>query len=406
MKIWIKYTIAIIVGIVFASFVPIKPAVLDVILELTINLCRYALVPLLFVSIPVAVFELHEDRKLLRLSIRLIAYSILAVFILTLVGMAGAFTLSPGRIPLSSDLVYNAGILPSFSSVLKSIVPANPLLSVLNGDYLLPLAAFCIVFGLAFSFDKHATRSTVSLFDSLSRVFWQINSFLMELLPVPLIFASACRMASILQVNQLVLYGRLILVSGIEVLFVVLILLPFVIFLFNKRKNPFPVIYGLLGAGLAALGTGHLYAPGPVLAKHLKENLGIRRRGTSLSMPLVWAFGRAGTAMISASTFIVIIKSYNDLGLDSGTLLWMLLWVPFATFLAGALPSAGAASILTFLCAAYGRGFETGYILVLPAAIPLLAFGAFLDTIIAGSIINISAKSEGYVTPRDYRHFI
>lgn len=406
MKIWIKYLVALVVGLAFGAVVPIKSSVLSAMLELAINISRYALVPLVLFSVPIAVFELHEERKLLRLSLRVVGYAVLAVFALTLVGTLGAFVLSPGRIPLSSEAQYTPSILPSLGQLLLAIVPANPLSAIVQGEYLLPVAAIALILGLAFSFDRLATKPAVTLFDSLSRIGWQINSFLVEFLPLPMLFAAAATMAALGQVSQLGQYVRLIGAIAAETLFVALVLLPAVLFITNGRKNPYPTIYGLLGPALVALASGHLYAPGGALAKHLKDNLGVRRRAGALSMPLAYAFGRAGTAMVSASAFIVILNSYSSLGLSSGTLLWMLVWVPFSTLLVGAAPAAGAASILAFMCAAYGRGFETGYILVLPAAIPLLALGTFLDTLIVGCVVSMAAHAERYVTPRDHRHFI
>lgn len=406
MKIWVKYLVALAVGLAFGAVVPIADGVLSVMLELAINLSRYALVPLVLFSVPIAAHELHEDRKLLRLSLRVIGYSMAAVLALTLLGTAGAFVLSPGRIPLSSEAQYVPPMLPTLGQVLSALVPPNPLAALVSGDYLLPLAALALILGLAFSFDHLATKPTVTLFDSLSRISWQINNFLVEFLPLPMLFAAAARMAALGQVSQFGQYARLVTAVAIEAVFVALVLLPAVIFATNGRKNPFPTVYGLLGPSLAALATAHLYAPGGALAKHLKDNLGVRRRAGALSLPLAYAFGRAGTAMVSATAFIVILNSYSSLGLSSGTLLWMLAWVPFSTLLVGAAPAAGAASILAFMCAAYGRGFETGYILVLPAALPLLAIGTFLDTLVAGCLVSMSSQAERYVTQRDHRHFI
>lgn len=406
MKIWVKYLVALVVGTAFGFVIPLPAGVYEAILAISINIGRYALVPLLLFSIPIAVHELHEERKLLKLSARVILYALAAVFFLTLVGLAGAFLLAPGRIPLSADANYAPSVLPTLGSLVQSLVPANALSSIFTAEYLLPMALLAMILGLSFSFDHLATKPVISFFDSFSRISWQINNFVVELLPLPLIFAAASRMSALNSVSQLGMYGRLIVVVCMEAAIVALILIPAALFATNGRKNPFPTIYGLLAPALAAFITGHLYAPAGSLSKHLKENLGVRRRAGSLSLPLAYAFGRAGTAMVSATAFIVILNSYSSLGLGSGTILWILAWVPFTTLLMGASPAAGAASALAFLCASYGKGFETGYILVAPAAIPLLAVGSFLDTLCVGCVVSMAAEAEKYATMRDSRHFI
>ncbi len=406
MKIWVKYLVALAVGAAFGFVIPIKPAATDAILSLALDLGRYALIPLLFFSIPIAAHELHEDRRLLKLSLRVVLYAIGSVLLLTLVGLAGAFALSPGRIPLSADANYSPTVLPTLTELVLSLVPPNAFTAAVSTEYLLPLALLAMILGLAFSFDRLATKPVVGFFDSFSRIAWQINSFFVEFLPLPLIFAAAARMSSIGATAQLGQYGKLILAVFAETAFVALVVIPAAVFATNGRKNPYPTVYGLLAPALAALISGHLYTPAGSLAKHLKENLGVRRRANALSLPLAYAFGRAGTAMVSATAFIVILNSYSSLGLGSGTVLWMLVWVPFTTLLMGAAPAAGAASALAFLCAAYGRGFETGYILVAPAAIPLLAAGTFLDTLCAGAVVSMASSAERLSVPRDPRHFI
>lgn len=117
-------------------------------------------------------------------------------------------------------------------------------------------------------------------------------------------------------------------------------------------------------------------------------------------------FGRAGTAMVSATVFIVILSSYSSLGIGSSTIGWMLLFIPASALLLGAAPGLGPLSAIAFLCAAYGRGFESGYILVVPVAFPLMAMGAFLDVGVQGIITTLLAGHEGMSVEKTARHFI
>jgi len=408
MKIWLKYLIAAILGVALGLVVPLAESmgILDVLTGISMNLGRYMLLPILFFSMPIAVHELLEDKKLLRTGARAIAYSIMAVFIMTIIGIGGGLLLSPGRIPLSTDASFAVAPIPAIREILLAMIPANPLQTLQSMDFLLPLALLGTMIGMALSFDRSATKPALNLFDSISRISWQINSFIVEILPLPLIFISAARTISIAATARLAIFGRMLAVLGIEFAIVVLIILPLAIYLANGRKNPFILMYGLLAPSLAGAITGHTAIPAGILLKHLKESLGVRRRSSTASLPLAMTFGRAGTAMVSATAFIVILSSYSSLGIGSSTIGWMLLFIPASALLLGAAPGLGPLSAIAFLCAAYGRGFESGYILVVPVAFPLMSLGAFLDVGIQGIIATLVAGHEDMSVAKTARHFI
>lgn len=406
MKIWLKYLIAIGLGIALGLVLPAGLTVLGTLATISLNLARYALVPLIFFSLPIAAQELHEDKKLLRIATRTTLYAIASVFLLVLVGILGAFALSPGRIPLSADTASLSSDLPTISSLAIRLFPANAMSAVLDFDYLLPLAILGVVLGMAFSFDRTVTKPLHSLFDSASHVLWQINSFIVEIFPLPLIALAAARTVSLASSPRMGLYFNLIAVVVAEVVFVCLLVIPLVLYLVDRKSNPFKTLYGLLGPALLGLSAGHALAPAGALAKHLKESLGVRRRAGAVALPLALSFGRAGSAMVSATAFIVVLSSYSSLGLGSGTILWILGFVPLSALLLGAASASGPLAALLFLSASYGRGFESGYLLMVPAALPLMAAGTFLDTICAGCIVKLGAVAEGYTTEKPARHFI
>ena len=129
MKIWLKYLIAATLGVAMGLVVPLAGSmgVLDVLTQISMNLGRYMLLPILFFSMPIAVHELMEDRKLLRTGGRAIAYSVLAVLIMTLMGIGGGLLLSPGRIPLSSDASFAVTAIPTIREIALALIPENPL---------------------------------------------------------------------------------------------------------------------------------------------------------------------------------------------------------------------------------------------------------------------------------------
>jgi len=407
MKIWIKYLIAAVVGGIAGLVLPTGDGILlDSIAGIAMNLGKYILLLLVFFSTAVAAYELHEDKHFSRVWLRTIGYSLLAVLIASLVGLAGAFILTTGRIPLSTDVTVDIEPLPGLLAIFTELIPADSISTFTSFDFLLPASILAMILGLSFAFDASVTKPATIFFDSMSRIAWQINSFFVEILPLPLILASAARIASLAGNEKLSVFSSLFTALAVETALIVLVLLPLALLALDRKRNPYKVMAALIAPAMVALFSAHSYTQAGVAAKHLKESLGVRRRSGAVSLPLVLAFGRAGTAMVTATAFVAILNSYSNLGLGSGAVFWMMAMVPLTAVVLGAAPGSGPIVALAALCAEYGRGFESGYILLGPAILPLAMIAAFVDSVCMSVVIAAVAHQEGYARPKDLRHFI
>lgn len=407
MKIWIKYLVAAVVGAAAGLLLPSGVAgFVNSLADIALNAARYAVMPLVFFSAAVAAFELHEERSLLKVWAGTSGWSLASVALFTLLGLAGGLLFPPGRIPLPTDSASNVGSLPGAFQLLEALIPPNSLSTLLNAEFIAPAAIFAIVLGVAFSFDKAATKPALGLFDSLSRIAWQVNSFVVEVLPLPLIAIAMARSATIAGTEHLSVYGRLLATLGGETIVAVGAVVPLALFLLDRKKNPFATLFAISAPAIAALVTGNALVQAGAAAKHLKESLGVRRRAGAVSLPFALAMGRAGSAMVAATSFITILDSYSNLGLGSSTVLWMIAAVPMAALALGAMPGAGPIVALATLCGSYGRGFESGYMVLLPAALPLALIAAFVDAVVMSAVTIIAASRNGYRTPKELRHFI
>ncbi|MBP7263989.1 MAG: dicarboxylate/amino acid:cation symporter [Spirochaetia bacterium] len=406
MKIWLKYLIALALGSVLALVAPVGGSFVQALVDVARNLATYIIMPLFFLSIPMAAHELHEDKKLLRVTARTAGYALAAVVGLSLLGVLGAFALGPKPIPLSGDTTPLAATLPGFGALLTDLFPADALSILAGGFKLMPLAIFGLVLGLAFSYDRSVTKPVVGFFDAASRLLWQINSFMVEIYPLFLIVLSMASLSSVIASPRMGSYLNLILVVSVEAVVAIFGILPLVMFLLDRSSKPYRALYGLLGPALLGLAGGGGALPVGALTRHVKENLGVRRRAGAVSLPLALFFGRAGSAMVTATAFYVVLSSYSYLGFDAGTVFWMLLMVPVSAILLGAVPASGPVAALLFLSAAYGGGFESGYLIMVPAAVPLMAVGSVVDAIVAGFITRLAAAKEGYAADKPARHFI
>ena len=409
MKIWMKLLLAAILGTALGLLLPAgspTDGTLGILLELAVRIGRYIFLPLVFFSVSIAVFELYEDRRMFLMVGKVVLVSVASVFAAAIIGAAGAFLLRPDRIPLVSEAAAIAP-LASAGDILLGLFPRNAFSALVSGgDGMGPLLVLAVILGLAFSFDQSVTKPVVSLFDSLSRIMYQINSFFVELLAILAILAAAANARAFMAVLRLNLYRGLLLTVGVELLFALVIVIPLILYFASGKKNPFRILYGLLGPALACVVSGDLFFAGGTLLKHAKESLGIRRRAGALCVPIALLLGRAGTSLVTATSFIVVLNSFSNLGLSAGNFFWMLLFVPLSALLLGAAPGRGPAAALAFLCGLYGRGFETGYLLVAQAALPLLLAGTLLDSVWAGCVAWMVARSEGMTEDRELRRFI
>ena len=409
MKIWMKYLIGALLGAALALVIPLEDSglrnALGFLFDLSIRIGRYALVPLVLFSVPVAVFEQNEDREFWKGLGRTLLVLIAAVAVLSLVGVIIAAAVRPSRIPLVADAA-SAAKAPSLKDLLLAVFPESPFAALASGQFLLPTYFLALLLGLAFSHDRAATKPVVLLFDSLSRVFYQINSFFAEFLGVLIIATTAHNVLELRTAARADVYQPLLLTVGIEALVVTLVVLPAALWFFGGRKNPYRVLYALLAPSLAALVSGDLYFPLGSLMKHAKESLGIRRRANAIDIPLAAIFGRAGTALVTSTTFIVVLSSYSNLGVSFGNLLWIIVFAPLATLMVGSSPDRGAMAALMSLCALYGKGFENGFLIASPVALPLIAIGAFLDALWAGCASLLLARRSDLALEKESRFFI
>jgi Na+/H+-dicarboxylate symporter len=195
-------------------------------------------------------------------------------------------------------------------------------------------------------------------------------------------------------------------VAGIDSLLAVFVLLPLLVYFACGRKNPFPWIYALIAPAFSALASGDINFSLGILFKHSKESLGVRRRANATSLGVASLIGRAGSSMIAAVSFIVILKSYSSLGVSSLQILWVLGTTVFVSLFLGAVPGSGAFVAITLLCQLFGRGFESGYLIVKPIIVPLVVMGTFVDAFCAGIVTLINGKALKMQEDKESRFFI
>ena len=410
MKIWVKYLIGLILGLV-AGFIfsnssasalqAVKPFV-----DVFINIGRYSFYPLVFFSLTIGVHELLLNKRFFQVHKNAIIVMVCAVFFSTILGALITLVFSPERIPVILERKA-VETLPSFYSQLLEIFPKN-LFSIFSdsGNFIIPTVFLALLIGINLGFDKNITKPVVTLFDSFNRIIYNMNSLIMEIMAPAMGFFSAYLFFSISSVSQIALYRQLFLILFIASVLVIFLIFPAILYLIGL-KEPYKYLYGILGAGIAGFLSGDNYLANNVLIHHCHKNLGISRPTNAVSISLFSIFGRPGTAMVSAICFIVMLKSYTSSGVGFTQILYIAFLIFITSFAFSAAPGNGVIMLLTTVCSLYANGIEDGYLMFRPIIPLLLGFAVLIDVIATGlcSLI-ISYRSRDIRSDVDISDFI
>ena len=410
MKVWLKFLIGAFLGITLGFLLPSDNETISSSIawlgELAIRIGRYALVPILVFSLTIAVYELRQDGQFWGIVFKTFVVMICSSVFVIFAGIFVTLIFPPARIPILIAEQAEAISLNTADSILQ-IFPSNMFAAVLSdGIFLLPICVFAFFLGMGLSYDRNYTKPVISLVDSLSRIFYHIASFFSEILGFVMIVLSAYWAIRFHTAIRAEVFRDIMLLLGIFSAVLGFGILPLFLYLLRPKINPWKVLYGSLAQALAGFFSGDINFTMPVLLRHLKENLGIRRRSNTITVALFSIFGRAGSAMVAAIAFMVIINSYSSLGITTRDVFAIGGSALLISFLLAGHPGNGAYVALAVLSIGYGRGFEAGYLILRPIVFYLIAVGTFLDVMITSVASYGIGHSSGFRETREPRHFI
>ena len=410
MKVWLKLLIGSILGVALGFLLPSdNQAVVDGLAwleELAIRIGRYGLAPILVFSLTIAVYELRQDGQFWPLVLKTLAFIILSSAFIISAGILATLFFPPARIPILIEEQAET-ISLSIADNVSGLFPSNMFAALVgDGTYVLPLCVLAFFVGMGLSYDRNYTKPVISFIDSLSRIFYHIAAFFSEVLGVVMIILSAYWAMRFHDVLKAEIFKDLIFLLGISSVVLGFGILPLFLYFFKPKTKPWVILYGSLSQALAAFFSGDINFTLPVLLRHAKENLGTRRRSNMVTVTLFSAFGRAGSAMVAAAAFIVIINSYSSLGISVRDIFIIAGRAMIISFLLANHPGNGAYIALAVLCMGYGRGFEAGYLILKPLAFYLIAVGTFLDVMVNTIATYGISRLSGFYEEKDLRHFI
>lgn len=260
------------------------------------------------------------------------------------------------------------GIAQVFKNLLNNIVQ-NPIASIANANYI-GILAWAIVLGLALKKINHQPTNEilVSISDAVSAtVRWIINIAPLGILGLVFVAISTNGLSVFVD------YGKLLLVLVGCMLFLALVINPFITFIM-LRKNPYPLVWRCLKeSGITAFFTRSSAANIPVNME-LCRKLGLDKDIYSISIPLGATINMDGAAITIA---IMTLAAANTMGISVD------------------IPSALILCVMATLGACGASGVAGGSLLLIPMACSLFGIGndVAMQVVGVGFIIGVIQDS-------------
>ena len=409
MKIWLKYLIGIALGVTFALVAGAENTLFvqasEFLSKTAIQFGRYALYPAVFFGFTLSIFELRENRSLFKLALITSLIICVAALLLSFIGLLSVIIHTPTRIPIFVESISDIQALGIKESLLQ-LLPSSSFEAVINGTYILPLCIFGGFAGAGCAVDKNIAKPTITLIDSLARVAYAVLVFFVDMLVFGMVAVSAYWVVRFHEILQTAVFADFVILLLIDLLIVALVIYPAILKIFCRDINPYRVLYASLAPMLAAFFSQDTHVALSVLLRHSNESLGVRRRISSVALPIFSIFGRAGSALVITVSFIVILKSYSSLPLNIQDLFWLMGIGSLFSCLLGRFPAGGTYIALASVCSLYGRGFESGYLILRPTAFFIGSVSAAINALTAITGTYITAYRFNMTGRKDLRFFI
>lgn len=409
MKIWLKYFLGCTLGVLMAVFLPFDfdpvQKILEFCTEFSVRFGRYMLIPLIFFGTAVAVCKLRASGRLPKTILKTAGIVVASSFMLTLLGLISVLIVKLPRIPISVEKISQPLSLNTADNIL-AIFPYSVFEIFTDGAFLLPVFISAGFIGAACCSDRLAAKPVFTLFESFSRIIWTISNLFIDIFSIGLIAVSCSWTIQFIDVLQTGVFNRLIILLFADLLIIAFVLYPAIMRFTFREMHPYRILYASAASVFTAFFTGDSNMTLVVNLFHAKGSLGIKRKINAAVLPIFSVFARGGAAFVTAISFILILRSYSSLGISIYDICWICL-VSFAvSFVLGALPSGGPFIALTVICSLYGRGFDSGYLLLKPIAPVLCSFAAAIDAVTAMFGSYLIAWKSGQTEHIELKRFI
>ena len=192
MKLWLKTALAaaagLAIGILLSRGGGELAGLLPRLAGVAVQIGRYAVFPVIFFGVVMSTHDLRSSGAARRVYGRLVLYVAGSSALLTIAGLASVLLLAPQRIPIVVIVEDGPRAAAGLIDIVAGAFPGNLFQALVSdGAMLLPLLVLGLIFGAHLDFDDAAKHPVTDLFESLCRIFYQINALVVELFWVAIV---------------------------------------------------------------------------------------------------------------------------------------------------------------------------------------------------------------------------
>lgn len=371
--------------------------------QLFVNSLQLIIVPMVFVSITLAISTITDTKKLGRISTK----TILTFFITTVCALCFAGVVA--------SIVYRLGF---FNAVGKAavtiqqgstgsnplnIIPNNLISAFSTNGNVLAIVFVAVAMGLAMNTLEEETKTLKKLFEEVSKIITLFLSFVVNKFAPIGIFCLLTRTFAIYGIDSL--RPALAYVVTVVIALFIYLFLAYPIYLMSMaRVNPKPFMKKMVKVALFGFSTSSSAATLPINKRTVTEELGVNDQIASFVLPLGMTINMDGTAIMQviAAMFIAASSGYKVTFMSMAVIAVLALIASVGT---PAAPGAGAVILFTILT---GMGYTNdaallAYSLILSINRPIEMLVTSLNVVGDASTSVIVAKKENMIDQEVYK---
>lgn len=381
MKISVQVLAGVVAGALLALLLPIDSFVLNLATGISttiLSIGRYIVLPLLFFSLVISVSQLQRKKILFKNFLKIMGITVAFTLGLVIIGIVSSIFFSPGQVPVVIDGIRDIHV-PNFEELVKISFPDN-IFSIFQGDFsreasqFVPFFVLALLLGIFFTkSSREEVEPTYNLIDSLSRIFYKINLYFLQISFVWITILTATYITLIKNIIDLEIFLSLSIMLLSIAIFVVFLIYPIIFYYTCGRRNPFKYIAIEFTTLITAITTGDLFFTGVALIPSQKKDFKINREYSGFNIPFLTLFSKAGTALVTVISFIVILKSYSSLEVTASQILFVGSVSFIVSFCLPTKAVGGSIASLYLLCSLYGYGGIEDSFIILSPIFPILA---------------------------------
>ena len=344
--------------------------------EIFIRLLRMLIIPMVFASIFMAVYNLGDIRELGKIGGKTVAYYMATTALAVLLGIILVNIIHPGQgmdkealaqlnitteIPeqVSKQGVGERSAALIIIDTLVDMIPKNPAASLASGD-ILQVIFFSIFFAIVASIIGRESSPLADVINGIDRIMQQAIFLVMQIAPICIFFLVAAIFMD-LGLAVLSALGKYAFTVILGLIIHAAVTLPLLV-LFLGRYSPLRLVQALAPAIMTAWSTASSAATLPLTMDCLSNRAGVDRRIGNFVLPLGATVNMDGTALYE-SVAVIFIAELMGIDLTVG--------MQIVIFITASLAAVGAAAIP-------GAGLVTMGIVLTAAGLPLDGIGLIL----------------------------